>query len=81
MCLRSLNVFRSGARQERDEILCFWHPSPHSADEAHGDRSRDSIRAKCTSYLERAEQLKEFLAKKSKKVHSHGSTAAKEKKK
>lgn len=49
--------------------------------EAHGERSKDSIRSKCASYLERAEQLKKFLAKKGRKVHSHGSTAAKEKKK
>ena len=55
-------------------------PFSHHPDEAHGDRSKDSIRGKCTQYLERAEQLKKFLAKKSKKVHAHGSTAAKEKK-
>ena len=53
---------------------------PHTEDEAHGERSKDSIRSKCGQYLERAEQLKKFLAKKKNKVHSHGSTAAKERK-
>ncbi|XP_033122815.1 vacuolar protein sorting-associated protein 4A-like isoform X2 [Anneissia japonica] len=32
--------------------------------EAHGDRAKESIRAKCSSYLERAEQLKKHIAKK-----------------
>lgn len=39
--------------------LCF-------ADEAKGDRAAQSIRAKCAEYLERAEQLKEYLSKKEK---------------
>ena len=50
-------------------------------DEAHGERSKDSIRGKCTQYLERAEQLKKYVNKKSKKVHSSGGTAHKETKK
>lgn len=51
------------------------------ADEAHGERSKESIRTKCQAYLERAEQLKKFLAKKGKKkVHQSGPTASKEKK-
>jgi hypothetical protein len=49
-------------------------------DEAHGDRAKESIRGKCSQYLERAEQLKKHLGKKG-KVHSSGSTAAKERKK
>ena len=54
-----------------------------SADEAHGDRAKDSIRGKCAQYLERAEQLKKHLAKsRSKgKVHSQGPNVSKEKKK
>ena len=53
-----------------------------STDEAHGERSKDSIRSKCTQYLERAEQLKKYVHKKNKKVHgSSGGTAHKETKK
>lgn len=36
------------------------------ADEAQGDRAAQSIRAKCADYLDRAEQLKEYLRKKEK---------------
>ena len=51
-------------------------------DEAHGDRSKDSIRGKCTQYLERADKLKKHISKKGKKVHpSSGGTAHKETKK
>ncbi|XP_067135576.1 vacuolar protein sorting-associated protein 4 [Centruroides vittatus] len=35
--------------------------------EAQSERAKESIRAKCIQYLERAEKLKEFLKKKSKK--------------
>ncbi|XP_033122902.1 vacuolar protein sorting-associated protein 4B-like [Anneissia japonica] len=35
--------------------------------EAHGDIAKEKIRAKCSSYLERAEQLKKHLAKKQSK--------------
>jgi len=49
--------------------------------EAHGERSKESIRGKCAQYLERAEQLKKFLAKNKKRVHSSGPTASKERKK
>lgn len=34
------------------------------ADEAQGDRAKQSIRAKCADYLDRAEQLKQYLKKK-----------------
>ena len=50
-------------------------------DEAHGERSKDSIRGKCTQYLERAEQLKKYVQKKNKRVHASGGTASKETKK
>ena len=50
-------------------------------DQKHGDRARDSIRAKVTQYLERAEQLKKHLAKGKSKTHTSGGQAAKEKKK
>lgn len=35
-------------------------------DEAQGDKARQSIRAKCAEYLDRAEKLKEYLKKKEK---------------
>jgi hypothetical protein len=38
-------------------------------DEAHGERSKESIRGKCTQYLERTEQLKKYVQKKNKRVH------------
>lgn len=36
------------------------------SDEAQGDKAKQSIRAKCTEYLDRAEKLKEYLKKKEK---------------
>lgn len=33
------------------------------ADEAQGEKAKQSIRAKCADYLDRAEQLKEYLKK------------------
>ncbi len=51
------------------------------SDETHGDRAKESIRGKCSRYLERAEQLKKHLSKGKGKVHSSGPTASKEKKK
>lgn len=36
-------------------------------DEAQGEKAKDSIRAKCVQYLDRAEKLKEYLNKKDKK--------------
>jgi len=33
------------------------------ADEAHSDKAKESIRAKCAQYLERAEKLKEHVNK------------------
>ena len=46
-------------------------------DEAHGERSKESIRSKCAQYLERTEQLKKFLVKKGKKVNASGPTTSK----
>lgn len=37
-------------------MLCF-------ADEAQGEKAKQSIRAKCGDYLDRAEQLKDHLKK------------------
>lgn len=38
------------------------------ADEAHSDKAKESIRAKCMQYLDRAEKLKDYL--RSKEKHS-----------
>ena len=53
----------------------------HSTDQKHGERAKDSLRGKISQYLERAEQLKKFLAKGKSKTHTSGGQAAKEKKK
>lgn len=37
------------------------------SDEAQGDKAKESIRAKCLQYLDRAEKLKTYLKKGSKK--------------
>lgn len=37
-----------------------------AADEAQGEKAKQSIRAKCTDYLDRAEELKGYLNKKEK---------------
>ena len=44
----------------------------HSTDEAQGEKSKESIRAKCVSYLDRAEKLKQYVAKKNKKPVAEG---------
>lgn len=38
-----------------------------TTDEAQGEKAKESIRAKCLQYLDRAEKLKEYLKKGSKK--------------
>lgn len=46
-------------------------------DEAQGERAKESIRAKCLQYLDRAEKLKEYLKKgkdKKKPVKADGSS-------
>ena len=57
------------------------HTHTHMADEVKGDKAQESVRTRCYSYMERAEQLKKFIAKGKKKVHHSGTTASKEKKK
>lgn len=48
-------------------------------DEAQGDRAKDSIRAKCLQYLDRAEKLKEYLGKKGgKKPVKDGESSSKD---
>lgn len=37
-----------------------------SADEAHSDKAKESIRGKCMQYLDRAEKLKDYLKNKEK---------------
>lgn len=35
-------------------------------DDAHSDKAKESIRAKCAQYLDRAEKLKDYLRNKNK---------------
>ena len=44
-------------------------------DEAQGDKAKDSIRAKCLQYLDRAEKLKAYLKKGKKKPAAKNSKA------
>lgn len=37
-----------------------------NSDEAHSDKAKESIRAKCMQYLDRAEKLKDYLKNKEK---------------
>lgn len=50
------------------QLLPMWKTKPKLIfffflDEAQGDRAKESIRAKCLQYLDRAEKLKEYLKK------------------
>lgn len=47
------------------------------SDETHGDKVKESIRAKCMQYLERAEKLKEYLKKNKKKPVKAGADNSK----
>lgn len=46
-------------------------------DEAQGEKAKDSIRAKCLQYLDRAEKLKEYLKKGKKKPVKEGESTSK----
>lgn len=50
-------------------------------DEAQGDKAKDSIRAKCLQYLDRAEKLKEYLKKGKKKPVKDSENSSKDEKK
>lgn len=52
-------------------------------DETHGDKSRESVRVKVARYLERAEELKKYLKKKTSRntVTEGGGSSSKSKKK
>lgn len=45
--------------------MCFQEPL-ELVDEIHNEKAKQSIRAKCSDYLERAEKLKGYLNKKGK---------------
>ena len=49
-----------------------------TVDEAHGEKSKESIRQKCVQYLERAEKLKQYVKGKSKKKPVASSGGGKE---
>lgn len=50
------------------------------SDEAQGDKAKDSIRAKCLQYLDRAEKLKAYLKKGKKKPVKDGGSSSKDEK-
>lgn len=45
-------------------MACFLMLLFYGADDAQGEKAKQSIRAKCAEYLDRAEQLKQYLKKK-----------------
>lgn len=45
-------------------VWIFWLSF---SDEAHGEKSKESIRSKCVEYLERAEKLKQYVKGQTKK--------------
>lgn len=47
-----------------------------NTDQKHGERAKDSLRGKISQYLERAEQLKKFLAKRKSKTHFFSAKAS-----
>lgn len=51
-------------------LLCqykhWWVSLSFFSDEAHSDKAKESIRAKCMQYLDRAEKLKDYLKNKDK---------------
>jgi hypothetical protein len=52
------------------------------SDEAHSDKAKESIRAKCIQYLDRAEKLKEYVhgkQNKKKQVKDGGNSGSKDK--
>lgn len=70
-----------GPRRRQAPARAVWAPGAHRAplrspfaDEAHSDKAKESIRAKCMQYLDRAEKLKDYLRNKEK----HGKKPVKE---
>uniref|UniRef100_A0AAR2LH52 Vesicle-fusing ATPase n=1 Tax=Pygocentrus nattereri TaxID=42514 RepID=A0AAR2LH52_PYGNA len=55
--------YEEALRLYQHSVQYFLHVVKY---EAQGDKSKQSIRAKCADYLDRAEQLKEYLKKKEK---------------
>lgn len=58
------------AKNYEEALRCYQHAVQYFLHvvkyEAQGDRAKQSIRAKCADFLDRAEQLKEYLRKKEK---------------
>ncbi|XP_044216525.1 vacuolar protein sorting-associated protein 4B-like [Thunnus albacares] len=58
------------AKNYEEALKCYQHAVQYFLHvvkyETQGDRAKQSIRAKCADYLDRAEQLKEYLKKKEK---------------
>ena len=61
------NVSRSSKLKNRNYLLIITLFYLFILDEAQGDKAKESIRAKCLQYLDRAEKLKQYLKKGNKK--------------
>jgi vacuolar protein-sorting-associated protein 4 len=68
----ALRLYEHGVEYFLHAIKCEYHLHPKhlirlisksSSDEAQGDKAKESIRAKCLQYLDRAEKLKTYLKK------------------
>ena len=62
----------------RELINSNWLHLFITEDEAHGEKSKESIRQKCVQYLERAEKLKQYVKGKNKKKPVASSGGGKE---
>ena len=59
-------------------ITCIYDSLRIIIDETHGEKSRGTLRLKCSQYLDRAEELKKHLSKPRKKEkvsNSHGTSS------
>lgn len=61
--------YEEALRLYEHAVECFLYSLKY---EAQGDRVKESIRTKCTQYLERAEKVKEYLKKSKKKPVKEG---------
>ena len=75
--IRFLKTTRTCFRLYEHAVEYFLHAIKY---EAQGDKAKESIRAKCITYLDRAEKLKEYLKGGKKKPIKAGESASDNKK-
>ncbi len=71
--VRTIEGIGHSGTSQLTSYFCFI-----TLDEAHGDKSKESIRQKCVQYLERAEKLKQYVKGKNKKKPVASSGGGKE---